>query len=138
MTELKELPPVVAYTGTIKCIDVARHLPFNMGMAFTLIWETDFDSPQEAIKDLKKASYHIQDHWLNMDKDDENPFPIANVIFSTIDMVMSPNNTGNRLALCGHIVSGAVWDLMELLDNTLDDLKKATQRKKGKKVNHGD
>lgn len=43
----------------IECIDVTRHLSFNVGNAIKYLWRCDLkNSP---VEDLRKAVWHIQD-----------------------------------------------------------------------------
>jgi hypothetical protein len=42
----------------VECIDVAEHMPFNVGNAMKYLWRCDEKS--NAIQDLKKAIWYIE------------------------------------------------------------------------------
>ena len=50
----------------IECIDVTRHLNFNLGNAIKYIWRTDFKA--KPIEDLKKAAWYINDEIKRREK----------------------------------------------------------------------
>lgn len=43
----------------IECIEATRHMNFNLGNAVKYIWRADLKN--DAIEDLKKAAWYIQD-----------------------------------------------------------------------------
>ena len=43
----------------IECIEITRHMGFNLGNAFKYIWRCDLK--KDDIEDLKKAIWYIQD-----------------------------------------------------------------------------
>lgn len=43
----------------IECIEIVRHMGFNLGNAFKYIWRADLKD--DAIEDLRKAAFYIQD-----------------------------------------------------------------------------
>lgn len=50
------------YTGHpsgIECIEVVRHMGFNLGNAVKYIWRADLK--HDAIQDLEKAVWYLQD-----------------------------------------------------------------------------
>lgn len=44
---------------TIECIDVTRHMSFNLGNATKYIWRCDLK--KDAIEDLRKAIFYLND-----------------------------------------------------------------------------
>ncbi len=42
----------------IECIDITRHLPFNLGNAIKYIWRHD---KKNGVEDLKKAIWYLRD-----------------------------------------------------------------------------
>lgn len=52
---------------TIECIDVVRHLSFNLGNAIKYIWRCEHKG--STIEDLKKALWYIQDEIKRLEKD---------------------------------------------------------------------
>lgn len=48
-----------AHPSGIECIDVTRHMGFNLGNAVKYIWRADLKN--NAIEDLKKAIWYLQD-----------------------------------------------------------------------------
>lgn len=60
MTDPVSHPP--HYTGHpsgIECIEVTRHMGFNLGNAIKYLWRADLKD--NAIQDLEKAAWYIQD-----------------------------------------------------------------------------
>jgi hypothetical protein len=45
----------------IECIDITRHMSFNIGNAFKYLWRYQYKNGSE---DLKKAIWYIQDEIL--------------------------------------------------------------------------
>ncbi len=45
--------------SSIECIDITRHMGFNMGNSTKYIWRADLKN--DAIEDLKKAVWYLQD-----------------------------------------------------------------------------
>ena len=48
-----------SHPSGIECIEVTRHMNFNLGNAFKYIWRADLKN--DAIEDLEKAKWYIQD-----------------------------------------------------------------------------
>ena len=46
-------------SASIECIDVVRHMSFNLGNAIKYIWRCDLK--QSSIDDLKKAIWYLED-----------------------------------------------------------------------------
>ena len=129
MSKRKELPRVDSYRGTISCLDIARHLPFNLGVAFTLVWNLDFDKQEEAVKALEKALFHVYDQEVNVSRDENNPFPKANTLFHAIDILMGPENVGYRLPLLDRIVSNVLSGFIDMAETVIESLTKTTKKK---------
>lgn len=64
---LKDQCPVNApkhYTdhpSGIQCIEITRHMSFNLGNAVKYLWRHGKKDPEKAIEDLKKAVFYIED-----------------------------------------------------------------------------
>jgi len=48
-----------AHPSGIECIDVTRHMNFNLGNAIKYIWRADLK--HDAVEDLRKAVWYLQD-----------------------------------------------------------------------------
>lgn len=48
-----------AHPSGIECIEIVRHMGFNLGSALKYIWRADLKGDGD--KDLKKAIWYIQD-----------------------------------------------------------------------------
>ena len=48
-----------SHPSGIECIDITRHMNFNLGNAFKYIWRADLKN--NAIEDLEKAVWYLQD-----------------------------------------------------------------------------
>jgi len=51
---------------TIECIDVTRHLSFNIGNAIKYLWRCELKG--NTLEDLKKAAWYIQDEISKREK----------------------------------------------------------------------
>lgn len=45
----------------IECIEVVRHMNFNVGNAIKYLWRHGKKDKKKTIEDLKKAAFYIQD-----------------------------------------------------------------------------
>ncbi len=54
-----------AHPSGIECIDVTRHMGFNIGNAIKYLWRFDL---KNGIEDLKKAAWYIQDEIKKREK----------------------------------------------------------------------
>lgn len=48
-----------SHPSGIECIQVSRHMGFNLGNVMKYIWRADFKN--DALEDLKKALWYLQD-----------------------------------------------------------------------------
>jgi len=64
------LPAVCSECGTlIECIDVVRHMGFNLGNAVKYAWRAGEKDPDTEIEDLRKAIWYIQDRIEQLEKE---------------------------------------------------------------------
>lgn len=52
-------PHYTGHPSGIECIEITRHMGFNLGNAMKYIWRADLK--HDAIEDLKKAAFYIND-----------------------------------------------------------------------------
>jgi hypothetical protein len=52
-------PAVCTCGRTIECIDVTRHMNFNLGNVMKYIWRSDYKKNQ--VQDLEKARWYLND-----------------------------------------------------------------------------
>ena len=50
----------------IECIEITRHMNFNLGNALKYIWRADLKN--DAIEDLKKSIWYLQDEIKRREK----------------------------------------------------------------------
>ena len=48
-----------SHPSGIECIQITRHMPFNLGNAVKYIWRADLKN--DAIEDLEKAVWYLRD-----------------------------------------------------------------------------
>ena len=53
----------------VECIDITRHMGFNLGNAMKYIWRADLKN--NAIQDLKKAVWYLKDEIQRREQNDE-------------------------------------------------------------------
>lgn len=59
-------PHYVGHPSGIECIEITRHMGFNLGNATKYIWRADLKN--DAIEDLKKAIWYLQDEIAKREK----------------------------------------------------------------------
>jgi hypothetical protein len=52
-------PHYTQHPSGIECIDITRHMGFNLGNVLKYIWRADLK--HDAIEDLRKAQWYLQD-----------------------------------------------------------------------------
>lgn len=52
-------PHYTQHPSGVECIEVTRHMGFNLGNAIKYIWRADLKG--DAIEDLEKAKWYIED-----------------------------------------------------------------------------
>jgi hypothetical protein len=52
-------PHYKSHPSGIECIEITRHMGFNLGNAIKYIWRSDLKN--SAIEDLKKARWYLDD-----------------------------------------------------------------------------
>lgn len=52
-------PHYTAHPSGVECIEITRHMGFNVGNAVKYLWRADLKGA--AIQDLEKAAFYIQD-----------------------------------------------------------------------------
>ena len=55
-----------SHPSGIECIQITRHMGFNLGNAIKYIWRADLKN--DAIEDLKKAVWYLQDEIKKREK----------------------------------------------------------------------
>lgn len=62
-----------SHPSGIECIEIARHMGFNLGNAFKYIWRADIkEAGSKNIQDLEKAIWYLQDEIQKRLKAQEN------------------------------------------------------------------
>ena len=54
------------HPSNIECIEVTRHMGFNLGNALKYIWRCDLKN--DAVEDLKKAIWYLEDEIKKREK----------------------------------------------------------------------
>ncbi len=75
---LKDQCPVNApahyndHPSGVECIEITRHMSFNLGNAIKYLWRHGKKDPEKTIEDLRKAVFYIEDEIERLTpKDDE-------------------------------------------------------------------
>lgn len=45
----------------VECLEVTRHMTFNLGNAVKYVWRAGLKNPSTEIEDLRKAIFYIED-----------------------------------------------------------------------------
>ena len=57
-----------AIPADVECIDIARHLPYNLGCAFKYVWRAGEKDITATNEDLDKAVWYINDYMEHFGK----------------------------------------------------------------------
>lgn len=69
---------------SIECIDITRHLPFDLGNAFKYIWRAGHKGDKEkALEDLEKARWYLNDYKEHF-KNETPDLAHAKMVFSLL------------------------------------------------------
>lgn len=60
-------PHYTQHPSGIECIEITRHMSFNLGNALKYIWRADLKG--STIEDLKKAVFYLQDEIQKRERD---------------------------------------------------------------------
>ena len=63
-------PHYTDHPSGIECIEVTRHMNFNLGNALKYIWRAGKKSRDREIEDLRKAAWYIQDEIERLTKEE--------------------------------------------------------------------
>jgi len=67
------LPAVCSECGqTIECIDVVRHMGFNLGNVVKYVWRAGFKESSTQLEDLKKAAWYLNDLIQQLEKEEKS------------------------------------------------------------------
>lgn len=56
----------------VECIEIVRHMNFNLGNAIKYLWRAGKKDPTKTIEDLSKAIWYIQDEIKRLEKENDN------------------------------------------------------------------
>ena len=103
------------YPATVECIDITRHLSFDLGNAVKYVWRAGKKGDKaKAIEDLKKAKWYLRD-WYNSAVDDD--LCTARGVFRLIDKSTMEIGT---YTVIEYILSLRVEEAIKLLDDTIN------------------
>ncbi|WP_080975512.1 exonuclease domain-containing protein [Moraxella canis] len=92
-----------SHPSGIECIEITRHMGFNLGNAVKYLWRNGLKDGQPAIQDLEKAIWYIQDEIDKMIAEEnklENRRNIIELIRDEIDdYLMDERKSNNMLFL---------------------------------------
>jgi len=54
-------PHYTSHPSGVECIDITRHMGFNLGNALKYIWRADLKHDDNGVEDLKKAIFYLND-----------------------------------------------------------------------------
>lgn len=60
-----------SHPSGVECIEVTRHMGFNLGNAMKYIWRADEKHNDGGIEDLKKAAWYIKDELKKRQTDED-------------------------------------------------------------------
>lgn len=104
---------------TVECIDIARHMNFQLGNAFKYVWRAGKKGGAgKEIEDLKKAQWYLYDF-------DSNPTAIphltAQTIYNMVDSSISHNEKW-RARILYSIIDGCIEAANHLIKSRINEL----------------
>lgn len=60
-----------AHPSGIECIEIVRHMNFNIGNVIKYLWRAGLKDTAPTIQDLKKAAWYLDDEIKRREKADE-------------------------------------------------------------------
>lgn len=57
-----------SHPSGIECIEIVRHMNFNLGNAIKYLWRAGIKSEARHIEDLKKAIWYIEDEIARLEE----------------------------------------------------------------------
>lgn len=64
-------PHYISHPSGVECIEVTRHMNFNLGNAVKYIWRCELKDPALEIQDLKKAIWYLNDEIVRLTESEE-------------------------------------------------------------------
>lgn len=65
-------PHYLNHPSGIECIEITRHMNFNIGNAIKYLWRNGQKDQNPAIQDLEKAVFYINDEIKRIKKESQN------------------------------------------------------------------
>ena len=59
----------MSHPSGIECIEVVRHMPFNLGNTIKYIWRAGLKENHTRIQDLRKAKWYLEDEIKRLEKE---------------------------------------------------------------------
>lgn len=72
-----------SHPSGVECIQVTRHMGFNIGNALKYLWRNGLKDGQPAVQDLKKAIWYIQDEIERLTSMKLIPNSVRSVVWSS-------------------------------------------------------
>ena len=63
-------PHYTAHPSGVECIEITRHMNFNIGNAVKYLWRAGAKNPDKEIEDLKKSIFYINDEIKRLENKD--------------------------------------------------------------------
>lgn len=100
-------PHYAGYPVNVECIDITRHLNFQLGNAFKYVWRAGKKGgPEQEIEDLKKALWYLTDVVSNH-MYIQQPAPEAVAIFQLAFAALPDDDAWSVRAALNGILSGS-------------------------------
>lgn len=110
----------------VECIDVTRHLPFDLGNAFKYVWRAGSKgSVEKAVEDLKKARWYLGD-WRFLLGDLECR-PVAPVAARTVFGLLEPDGS-HRYAALEAILYGDIEHAIDTIEAMIREMRNENHR----------
>lgn len=67
-TDMVNHPPhYTSHPSGVECIEITRHMGFNLGNAMKYIWRADLKHDDGGVEDIKKAMFYLNDELKKRD-----------------------------------------------------------------------
>ena len=122
MSEVDHPAHYKGYQVEVECIDIVRHLPFDLGNAVKYIWRAGKKGNNKMDEDLHKARWYLRD-W--QDNFNERPAPDLTTANSVFKLIPTGSMQPDVRKIIGRILAYDIVEATYMLDQYIMELSAA-------------
>ena len=122
MSEVDHPAHYKGYQVEVECIDIVRHLPFDLGNAVKYIWRAGKKGNNKMDEDLHKARWYLRDWQANFN---ERPAPDLSTANSVFKLIPTGSMQPDMRKIIGRILACDIVEATYMLDQYIMELSAA-------------